>query len=74
MLFLLCLAYLVHGWVVLPELVVNADQMGVHLLPIGNERTYPTKGSRDVTVAGRDDKRQVTSLLSCFAAGNVLPV
>ncbi|KAL3690138.1 hypothetical protein R1sor_016447 [Riccia sorocarpa] len=38
------------------------DQTGVRLLAISNEKTYTLKGSRDVVVCGRDDKRAVTAV------------
>lgn len=65
---------LVYGFDIPQNLVVNVDQTAIHLLLVGNERTYATHGAHDVKVASRGDKRQVTGLLSCFAVGNVLPL
>jgi hypothetical protein len=56
-----------------PELVINADQTSAHLQPVGNERTYAVKGQPDVSVKGRQDKRQVTCLNACSANGDFLP-
>lgn len=50
------LAILVHNWVIPPSLVVNVDQTAIHLLLVGNEHTYACRGSRDVSVAGRENK------------------
>ncbi|KAL3681910.1 hypothetical protein R1sor_024866 [Riccia sorocarpa] len=49
------------------------DQTGVRLLAISNERTYTLKGSRDVDVCGRDDKRAVTVCVASSAVGYLLP-
>lgn len=42
----LCLAYLI----VFRSLMVNVDQTAMHLLLVGNEHTYATKGVRDVSM------------------------
>lgn len=41
-----------------PDFVVNADQTGISLFPTG-KYTYEVKGSKDVSVAGHEEKRQV---------------
>jgi hypothetical protein len=56
-------AYLVKMYNIPPELVVNTDQTGIHLVPTGGAKTWETKGSRHVLVHGVDDKRQFTQLL-----------
>ena len=57
-----------------PEMFINFDQTGVHLVPNGGERTYETKGSTQVDIAGSDDKRQITVLVTSTAAGELLPL
>ncbi len=53
-------------------LVVNFDQMGVHLKPF-SERTYEVKGAKQVLNLGKEDKRQFTVLGSAAANGVLLP-
>ncbi|KAL3700331.1 hypothetical protein R1sor_018353 [Riccia sorocarpa] len=67
------IAFLVAAHRVPEELVVNMDQTGIRLLAISNERTYALKGSRDVAVCGRDDKRVVTVCVASSVAGYLLP-
>jgi hypothetical protein len=55
-----------------PELVINADQTGVHLLMLGGMTWHP-RGETQVPAIGIDEKRQVTLMLSFSAAGNMLP-
>ncbi|CAM6129979.1 unnamed protein product [Calypogeia fissa] len=68
------IAYLVHAYRIPECLVVNGDQTGMRVMPVGAERTYTLQGARDVTVAGKNDKRQVTLLMACSAEGDLLPV
>lgn len=72
-LFKFCIAYLVYTWYVPQALVVNMDQTTVHFLPVRNERTYIARGSRDVSIVGRGDKRQVMVVVACSVGGDVLP-
>jgi hypothetical protein len=55
-----------------PSLVVNADQTGWPLAP-SRGNTLAKKGAKEVAVIGKDDKRQVTLLLGCSAAGDMVP-
>jgi hypothetical protein len=66
-------AYLVKAHSIPPELMVNTDQTGIHLIPIGGTRTWAEKGSKHVLVHGQDDKRQITVSVSSSAVGNLLP-
>lgn len=68
------IACLVSIFLIPPSLVINVDQTTVHLLLVGNERTYATHRARDVKVAGRGDMRRVIALVSCAATGDVLPI
>jgi hypothetical protein len=56
-----------------PELVVNTDQTGIHLVPTGGAHTWVLKGSKNVLVHGNEDKRQITVSVSSTAAGGLLP-
>jgi hypothetical protein len=55
-----------------PELVINMDQTGMNLVPVG-KFTYARKGQRHVRLLGLDDKRQITLVPAITAAGGVLP-
>jgi hypothetical protein len=50
-------AYLVKAHSIPPELVVNTDQTGIHLVPTGGAHTWALKGSKHVLVHGIEDKR-----------------
>lgn len=67
------MAYLVKAHGIPPQLVVNADQTGLALVPCAGERTYSRKGSREVSITGRDDKRAITVVPSVAASGHLLP-
>jgi hypothetical protein len=72
--FALRLAYLVHVYQVPPALVVNPDQTAIHFLSTGNARTYEKVGRKDVAVTGKEDKRQITPVVSSAADGTLLPL
>ncbi|KAL2650510.1 hypothetical protein R1flu_018638 [Riccia fluitans] len=55
------------------ELVVNANQTGLQLLPVGNERTYTMRGAKAVLVSGAGDKRHISLLFSVSAGGDLFP-
>lgn len=54
-------------------MLVNLDQTGVLLNPSGDMYTYEEKGSKQVGLHGKDEKRAFTSLLSITAEGEMLP-
>ena len=54
------------------ELITNWDQTGLKYVPVSNW-TFADKGSKRVEIAGLDDKRQLTVLLSCTMKGKLLP-
>lgn len=56
-----------------PSLVINCDQAGLHLVP-ASARSYEAKGARSVPVAGADDKRQITVVVSSALDGTLLPL
>jgi len=55
-----------------PELVLNADQTGLCLIPTGN-KTWAEKGAKQVDVFGKEEKRQFTLMVATSAAGDILP-
>lgn len=55
-----------------PELVINIDQTGVSIVPT-SKYTMAPRGSKQVSVLGIDDKRQITALLGSNCAGTLLP-
>ena len=56
-----------------PELVLNWDQTGIHLVP-ASAWTMDKKGSKRVEVTGIYDKRQITAVFCGSAAGDFLPL
>jgi hypothetical protein len=56
-----------------PELVCNIDQMAVHLRP-STEQTYEVKGVKEVKCLRKDDKRQITTVVSSTASGELVPL
>jgi hypothetical protein len=66
-------AYLVKAYSVLPSLMVNTDQTGIHLIPTRGDRIWVEKGSKHVLVHGQEDKRQITVSVSSSADGDLLP-
>ncbi|KZV73209.1 hypothetical protein PENSPDRAFT_574945 [Peniophora sp. CONT] len=54
------------------ELVVNADQGGVTLMPTG-KRTYEKKGAKNVPLISHEEKRQFTVVLASCMDGEILP-
>ena len=55
------------------NLIINLDQMGIHLVPTG-DWTMATKGSRRVEMAGLGDKQQVKATFAACLDGNFLPM
>jgi hypothetical protein len=55
------------------ELLVNSDQTGVVLGP-GSKLTWAPRGSKQVTLIGKEEKRAFTVLLSICANGFTLPM
>jgi hypothetical protein len=56
-----------------PELVCNSDQTTIHLRP-STEQTYEVKGVKEVKCLGKDDKRQITAVVSSTASGELVPL
>jgi len=67
-------AYLVKAHNVPTLFVINMNQIGIHLLPIGGKRTWEKKGSKDIHVLGVEDKRKITVAISFAVDGSSLPL
>ncbi|KAL3678434.1 hypothetical protein R1sor_021390 [Riccia sorocarpa] len=46
---------------------------GVQLVPAGQDRTYAVSGSKNVSISGAGDKRQITVMVSSSVKGYMLP-
>ena len=67
------LASLVNAHSVPPELVLNTDQTGVHLVP-NTQYQRATTGVKDVSCNGSGEKRQITCNPTTAADGTSLPM
>ena len=52
--------------------MLNADQTGLCLIPTGN-KMWTEKGTKQVDVFGKEEKRQFTLMVGTSAAGDILP-
>ncbi|KAF4590471.1 hypothetical protein EYR38_009772 [Pleurotus pulmonarius] len=60
-------------WEDIPSnLVINADQMGMYVLP-SNSRTFHDKGADQVDVHGKEEKRAFTLMVASTPSGAILP-
>lgn len=55
------------------EAILNGDQTGVNLIPTGN-KTWATRGAKQVNVFGKDEKRQFTLMVTTSCSGAFLPL
>lgn len=56
-----------------PELILNWDQTGIHLVPASGW-TMDLEGSKRVEVSGVNDKRQITAVFCGSLVGDFLPI
>ena len=56
-----------------PELIINWDQTGIHLVSLSSW-TMEEKGVKRVEVIGESDKRQITAVFAGTIQGNFLPL
>ncbi len=56
-----------------PELILNWDQTGIHLVP-ASRWTMDLEGSKRVEVSGVNDKRQITAVFCGSLVGDFLPI
>ncbi|THU88058.1 hypothetical protein K435DRAFT_830622 [Dendrothele bispora CBS 962.96] len=66
------LVHLVTYYDIPPGLVINMDQTGVIVL-MTSSKTYEQKGTRQVDIHGKDEKRAYTICVSSTADGDLLP-
>ncbi|KAI5792662.1 hypothetical protein FPQ18DRAFT_258880, partial [Pyronema domesticum] len=59
------LLWRVYNGKVHASLIINIDQTQVHLIPGGNSKTYHPRGSKQVKIFGKEEKRVMTALLGC---------
>jgi len=66
------IVYLVKEYDIPSGLIINMDQTGMILLAANNQ-TFEKKGSRQVAIVGKDEKRAYTLCVATTADGNILP-
>src|ERR1700728_5034111 len=66
------IAFFMQTYKVHLSLIINMDQTGVHLAPVDN-RTYESRGAKDVRLIGAEDKRQITVCIASSLDGDMLP-
>ena len=54
------------------DLIINFDQTNVMIVPVGHY-TLDKVGSKQVSILGLEDKRQVTMVLACTLSGKFVP-
>lgn len=57
---------------ILPKAMINGDQLGVRLVPLGN-KTWAPYGAKQVAVYGKEEKRQFTLMVTMTCSGEILP-
>jgi len=67
----ICIACSIQMFHTPPELIINADQTGIHLLP-SPTCTWNPKGDKQVHIIGKNEKRQVTLMMASTASGHLL--
>ncbi|CAK5261843.1 unnamed protein product [Mycena citricolor] len=55
------------------KLIINYDQTGMYLLP-NNSQTFEQRGSKQVSVVAKDEKRAYTLGIATAADGSILPL
>ena len=56
-----------------PELILNWDQTGIHLVPASGW-TMDKIGSKGVEISGVNDKQQITAMFCGSLTGDFLPI
>jgi hypothetical protein len=65
-------AYLAKAYNNPLSLVLNSDQIDIHLVPTVGKCTWESRGSKHIHVLGIKDKRQVTMVVSSSIVGVLL--
>lgn len=66
------LTYAIRNTSTHPSIIVNPDQAGMLVLPLGKD-TYEVKGSLNVPAITHDEKRQFTVVVASSMDGDMLP-
>ncbi len=66
--------YLVKTYNVPALIVINMDQIRIHLVPTCGEKIWGKKGSKYIHVLGVEDKRQIIIVVSSITNGSSLPL
>lgn len=64
--------YWIKKYKVPAELVINADQTGVVILPAGKE-TWAGRGAKQVASVAKEEKRQYTLMVGSSTTGDMIP-
>jgi hypothetical protein len=67
-------AYLAKTYYIPPSLVVNSDQIDIHLAPIVGKRTWESRGFKHIHLLDIKDKWQVNVVVSSSTVGVFLPL
>lgn len=62
----------VETWSIPPALILNWDQTGSKLVPV-SEWTMEREGTKQVPIVGKEDKREITVVMTITASGLLLP-
>lgn len=57
---------------ILPDAILNGDQLGVRLVPLG-DKTWAPCGAKQVATYGIEEKRQFTLMVTTSCSGEMLP-
>ncbi|KAF9516406.1 hypothetical protein BS47DRAFT_1257528, partial [Hydnum rufescens UP504] len=68
----MCLSYHIKLFNIPSELVFNADQTGVCLVPAGDKTWAPT-GTKQVATVAKEEKHQFSLMVATSPAGEVVP-
>jgi len=60
-------AYIFKTYNILAALMVNSDQIGLHLVSIARKQTWESKGAKHIKASWIKDKKHVTLFVSSFA-------
>jgi hypothetical protein len=68
------ISYLVRTYNIPQSLVINTDQIGIHLVPMAGERIWEKKRSKIFGVIGGYDKRSISACISSATSSTLLPL
>lgn len=53
-------------------MIINCDETGLSIIP-ANNYTMDKKGKKQIPIQGKNDKRQITLVVSVTSSGELLP-